>query len=120
MNDREFTKVKLHRHAGLDTAHLDLSVTSCPRLNITECEVSELAERFIIAVYNPLSRPVTEHLRVPVSDPGYSVYDHLGQVISSQVNEIPEHIKNIPGHYNNHRGFIPDLTDHRTREFGSA
>ena len=120
MNDREFTKVKLHRHAGLDTAHLDLSVTSCPRLNITECEVSELAERFIIAVYNPLSRPVTEHLRVPVSEPGYAVSDHLGQVISSQVNEIPEHIKNIPGHYNNHRGLIPDFTDHRTCEFSSA
>ena len=104
----EETQDTLLEHAGLDPAHLDLSVTSCPRLNITECEVSELAERFIIAVYNPLSRVVREHLRVPVSEPGYSVYDHLGQVIRSQVNEIPEHIKTIPG-YCRYRGLMPDL-----------
>ena len=60
--------------------------------------MTELAERLIIAIYNPLSRPVTQHLRVPISEPGYSVYDHLGQVIISQVNEIPEHIKDIPGY----------------------
>ena len=113
------TRDTLLGHAGLDPAHLDLSVTSCPRLNITECEVSELAERFIITVYNPLSRVVREHLRVPVSEPGYSVYDHLGQVIRSQVNEIPEHIKTIPGYYR-HRGLMPDFTGSRSREFSSA
>lgn len=94
------TRDTLLSHAGLDPAHLDLTVTSCPRLNISECEVSELADRFIITVYNPLSRPVLEFLRAPVSDPGYVVYDHLGQAVTSQVNQIPEHIKNIPGTIN--------------------
>ena len=68
--------------------------------------MSELAERFIIVVYNPLSRPVRERLRIPLSEPGYSVYDHLGQAISSQVNEIPEHIKTIPGQYNHQSSII--------------
>ena len=42
--------------------------------------------------------------RIPVTDVDvnaeYLVYDHLGESLPTQINEIPEHIKNIPGESN--------------------
>ena len=85
-------------HSGLDTETLDLSLTSCPRLNVSECVVSEVSDKFLVLVYNPLSRTVRHYVRVPVSQSsGYTVIDHLGNTLETQLNEIPQHIKNIPG-----------------------
>lgn len=83
--------------SGLNHDQLDLSLTSCPRLNISECEVSELADQFVIVIYNPLSRPVNQYVRVPVTDFSYDVYDSKGERIMGQMNQIPSHIKTIPG-----------------------
>ena len=47
--------------------------------------------------YNPLSRPVTEYVRLPVIGTSYAVYDHRGQAVAAQLNPIPEHIRDIPG-----------------------
>ena len=42
--------------------------------------------------------------RIPVTDVDvnaeYLVYDHLGELLPTQINEIPEHIKNVPGESN--------------------
>ena len=83
--------------SGLDHDQLDLSLTSCPRLNISECEVSELADQFVIVIYNPVSRTVNQYVRVPVTDSAYDVFDSKGDRIMSQMNQIPSHIKAIPG-----------------------
>ena len=45
----------------------------------------------------PLSRPVTEYVRLPVIGTSYAVYDHRGQAVAAQLNPIPEHIRDIPG-----------------------
>ena len=82
---------------GLSDNLFDLSVTSCPRLNISECEVSEVSNKFVVLLYNPLSRPVTHNARIPLVDSGYIVHDINGNIVKSQVNQIPIHIKNIPG-----------------------
>ena len=109
------TRDTLLAAAGLDPAALDLSATQCPRLNVSECEVSELGGRLVIMLvksekyfsgekylrptfqYNPLSRPVTEYVRLPVIGTSYAVYDHRGQAVAAQLNPIPEHIRDIPG-----------------------
>ena len=88
---------KMLKKMGLNLNDFDLSVTSCPRLNISQCEVSEVASRFVVLLYNPLSRPVTHNTRVPLVDSGYIVHDINGSIIKSQVNQIPTFIKNIPG-----------------------
>lgn len=56
-----------------------IPMTTCPLLNITECHESETMESFIVTVYNPLSRPVTQHVRLPVTGSAYSVKDPTGK-----------------------------------------
>ena len=82
---------------NLQLSQLDLSLTDCPALNISQCEVTEAAETFLVLLYNPLSRPVSQHVRLPVASSSYQVYDHLGEKIPAQFNEIPAFIRNIPG-----------------------
>ena len=91
----------LVNHAGLDPETLDMSVTSCPRLNVSQCVVSEVSDNFLVLVYNPLSRTVRHYVRVPVLESsGYTVIDHLGNTLETQLNEIPTHIRNVPGNIN--------------------
>lgn len=45
----------------------------CKMLNISECEVSENNSKFVITLYNPLSRAVTTPVRIPVKYADYKV-----------------------------------------------
>ena len=89
--------MKLLSKTNLQLSQLDLSRTDCPALNISQCEVTESAESFLVLLYNPLSRPLTHHVRLPVPSAEYEVYDHRGEKIPTQFNEIPSYIRNIPG-----------------------
>ncbi|KAG0712701.1 Lysosomal alpha-mannosidase [Chionoecetes opilio] len=40
----------------------------CPLLNISSCPITESAPSFITTVYNPVARPVTHYVRLPVSE----------------------------------------------------
>ncbi|KAG8221969.1 hypothetical protein J437_LFUL007810, partial [Ladona fulva] len=51
----------------------NLDITSCLLTNISQCDISEGAEPFIVTVYNPLSRVVHKYVRLPVSGAAYSV-----------------------------------------------
>lgn len=55
--------------------------TSCPLLNISQCEWTENQYSFVITVYNPLSKPVTKFVRVPVTNSSYSVRDPKGKIL---------------------------------------
>lgn len=46
---------------------------TCLELNISSCTFSEENDMFLIVVYNPLSRPVSTHVRVPVQGNSYTV-----------------------------------------------
>ena len=98
--------VKLLSATNLQPSQLDLSQIDCPALNISQCEVSESAGTFLVLVYNPLSRPVTHHVRLPVPSTKYEVYDHRGEKIPTQFNEIPAFIRNIPGDDNYYLPFV--------------
>ena len=89
--------MKLLSKTNLQLSQLDLSRTDCPALNISQCEVTESAGTFLVHLYNPLSRPVTHYVRLPVLSASYEVYDHRGEKIPTQFNEIPSFIRNIPG-----------------------
>lgn len=53
--------------------------TSCPLLNISQCNWTETQESFVVTVYNPLSKPVTKFVRLPVANSNYSVNDPKGK-----------------------------------------
>ena len=49
-----------------NTSKYDLEVSFC-QLNISQCNVTEYADRFIINVYNPVPRTVDKYVRIPVN-----------------------------------------------------
>lgn len=52
--------------------------TSCPLLNISQCEWSENQDSFVVTIYNPLSKPATKFVKVPVTSSNYSVRGPTG------------------------------------------
>ncbi|XP_015365920.1 PREDICTED: lysosomal alpha-mannosidase isoform X2 [Diuraphis noxia] len=70
---------------------------SCHLLNISQCEVSENSEQFVLTLYNPLSRPVTEFVRLPIpGETAYSVVDPLGKKLMVQFVPLPSAVLRIP------------------------
>ncbi len=70
----------------------------CHLLNITQCDVTENSNSFVVNVYNPLPRPVSKYVRLPVMDgSGYMVQDGQGQEVKAQLVPIPQPVLMIPG-----------------------
>lgn len=81
--------------AGIETP---VECKSCHLLNISQCEVSENSEQFVLTLYNPLSRPVTEFVRLPIpGETAYSVVDPSGQKLTVQFVPLPSAVLRIPG-----------------------
>ncbi|XP_033224967.1 lysosomal alpha-mannosidase-like [Belonocnema kinseyi] len=74
-----------------------LEFHSCLLLNISSCEHTENNQIFIVTVYNPTSRPLTTHVRLPVKGTSYRVKDYIGTELVTQIIPISETVKNIPG-----------------------
>lgn len=58
---------------------------SCLLLNVSQCNVSEKANTFVVTLYNPLSQPVTHHVRLPVTEIAYSVKDPAGKYTLGEI-----------------------------------
>lgn len=71
----------------------------CRLLNVSQCRVSEQDEQFVLTLYNPLSRPVTEHVRLPVTDQttAYAVIDPDGRPVATQSVPLPAPVLRVPG-----------------------
>ncbi|KAK9693086.1 Glycosyl hydrolases family 38 C-terminal beta sandwich domain [Popillia japonica] len=61
-----------------------LNLQHCLLANVSICEVSQLNE-FIAVVYNPLSRPVSHYVRLPVQSPNLQVEGPNGEVVPSEI-----------------------------------
>uniref|UniRef100_A0A8D8PLF5 Alpha-mannosidase n=1 Tax=Cacopsylla melanoneura TaxID=428564 RepID=A0A8D8PLF5_9HEMI len=81
-----------------DNGHADNIVFySCLKLNMSECEISERAQNFVVTLYNPLSHPVDYNVRVPVqSSVKYTVHNGSGIEITTQTLPIHPAILNNP------------------------
>ena len=86
----------IQRQTELPTANR-LPVHTCLLLNVSQCDVSENFENFIITVYNPLSRNVTMPVRIPVTGESYIVLDPKGKKVLADMVPIPEPVLKIPG-----------------------
>ncbi|KAH8306687.1 hypothetical protein KR044_006530 [Drosophila immigrans] len=66
-----------------------LELKTCSLLNITSCSTSESNTRFALTLYNPLARVTNEYVRIPIVDYKYTVTDHTGKSVPTQVVPVP-------------------------------
>ncbi|XP_062292629.1 lysosomal alpha-mannosidase [Scomber scombrus] len=57
----------------------------CDNLNISVCPLTESSKKFSVNVYNPLVRPVTWPVRLPVNGSAYAVSDANGKSVDCKV-----------------------------------
>ncbi|KAL3066290.1 hypothetical protein OYC64_016277 [Pagothenia borchgrevinki] len=57
----------------------------CDNLNISVCPLTEASKKFSVNVYNPLARPVSYPVRLPVNGSSYEVTDANGKPVDCQV-----------------------------------
>lgn len=58
--------------------HPAIPFKNCLLLNVSSCPETEALDSFMVTVYNPLSRPVSKYVRLPVTGTAYSVKDPDG------------------------------------------
>ncbi|XP_013402708.1 lysosomal alpha-mannosidase [Lingula anatina] len=68
----------------------------CTLTNISMCNVTELLKRFTVTVYNPIGRPVTTWLRLPVQGSAYTVIGPDGKNVPAQIVPVSKRTKSIP------------------------
>lgn len=74
-----------------------LQLRSCPLTNISQCDITESSDNFIVSVYNPISRPKSHFVRLPVTGSTYTVRDPSGAEIPTQVVPIAAPLFDLPG-----------------------
>ncbi|XP_056266285.1 lysosomal alpha-mannosidase isoform X2 [Pseudoliparis swirei] len=57
----------------------------CDLLNVSVCALTEASQKFSVNVYNPLVRPVSWPVRLPVNGTSYEVSDAEGRPVDCQV-----------------------------------
>ncbi|CAB3366560.1 Hypothetical predicted protein [Cloeon dipterum] len=70
---------------------------SCLFTNVSQCDTSEQAEKFVVTLYNPLAQQTSMFVRLPVQDFQYQVRNELGELIDTQMLKIPTPVQNMPG-----------------------
>lgn len=65
----------------LKMGSLDLPAVSYCQLNISQCQATEMNNRFVVNVYNNLARNIDKYVRIPiVSSNNYEVLDNQGKI----------------------------------------
>ncbi|XP_053472645.1 lysosomal alpha-mannosidase isoform X1 [Ictalurus furcatus] len=63
----------------------DVPRVFCENLNISACPLTESSKQFLLNVYNPLARPVSWSVHLPVNGTVYNVTDSDGAPVDNQV-----------------------------------
>ncbi|XP_071052267.1 lysosomal alpha-mannosidase [Onthophagus taurus] len=77
----------------------EIQFESCLLANVSQCAFTEKENNFIVTVYNPLSRPVDYHVRLPVTGSAYDVLDSNGTKIPRDLIPTADFIQKIPGRF---------------------
>ncbi|KAB0792238.1 hypothetical protein PPYR_14197 [Photinus pyralis] len=67
----------------------------CLMANVSQCEETR-REKFVVAVYNPLSRRVSHHVRLPIDSEFVAVTDLDGNAVQWQITPRIDAFANIP------------------------
>ncbi|XP_026462046.1 lysosomal alpha-mannosidase-like isoform X2 [Ctenocephalides felis] len=82
---------------------LNMELQTCPGLNISQCSYTESEDNFVVTLYNPLARSRKQFVRLPVqagtqdAQISYTVMDHNGATVPSQLVPVPVFVRNLPG-----------------------
>jgi len=69
----------------------------CNLLNITDCGVTESNDKIAVTLYNPIARPVSQYISIPVVNNNHKVYESNGQAVShSAIVSISDAVKRVP------------------------
>lgn len=69
---------------------------TCGSLNISSCHVSEINDKFVVTVYNPLAHSTFQYIRVPVVGAfEYVVKDYRDVPVVSQLVPIPDDVQRL-------------------------
>ncbi|XP_033225887.1 lysosomal alpha-mannosidase-like [Belonocnema kinseyi] len=89
---------KMIRNGKKSESQDSLEFYSCPLLNISSCEHTEINKNFVVTVYNPTSQPLKTFIRLPVKENSYQVTDYAdGNEVATQTVPISTTVKKIPG-----------------------
>jgi lysosomal alpha-mannosidase len=69
----------------------------CDSLNISSCAITESNDSIAVTVYNPIGRPVSQSIRLPITNKVYEVFDPNGKSVAASIVPIPDSVQNIPG-----------------------
>ncbi|XP_059478736.1 lysosomal alpha-mannosidase-like [Neocloeon triangulifer] len=76
----------------------NLEFKSCLYSNVSQCDISENSDKFVVTLYNPLAQASTLYVRLPVLDFVYEVRDDTDTLITeTQMLRIPTPILTLPG-----------------------
>lgn len=78
------------------TKYENADFQSCFSLNISTCGISENMSKFVVTLFNPLSKVARQIVRVPVHGGTYEVKDSYGNIIDSQIVQIPSSVERLP------------------------
>ncbi|XP_075758546.1 lysosomal alpha-mannosidase [Pelodiscus sinensis] len=67
----------------------------CHYLNISVCPLTESSGTFLVILYNPLGRPVSWTVRLPVSGASYAVTDPSGQTVPNEVVPVSNFTRQV-------------------------
>lgn len=67
----------------------------CLSLNISECAIPDRNESFILTVFNVLSYPTNQYVRIPVMTSNYYVVDESKPYIPSVVIDLNDYTRNL-------------------------
>lgn len=80
------TRLALQKLTNLTTGEF----VSCLQLNISVCEFTQKsANNLVVTVYNPLARPVSQYVRIPVLNASYVVTNAAGREVPHQIVPVP-------------------------------
>ncbi|KAL5280981.1 MAN2B1.2 family protein [Megaselia abdita] len=77
------------------TKYENADFQSCFALNISSCGISENMSKFVVTLFNPLSKVDKQIVRIPVREGSYEVIDSNGNLIDSQVVQIPSSLEEL-------------------------
>ncbi|EFA08767.1 lysosomal alpha-mannosidase [Tribolium castaneum] len=66
---------------------INLNLEHCILSNVSICEVTK-SDRFVVTVYNPLERPLTHYVRLPVPDGSFKITGPDGEVATELLDSI--------------------------------
>ncbi|XP_008314774.2 lysosomal alpha-mannosidase [Cynoglossus semilaevis] len=67
----------------------------CDNLNISVCPITESSKKFSVSVYNPLARPVTWPVRLPVNGSAYVISDASGKAVDCQIVPVSKATQDV-------------------------